>query len=414
VSGEAAPTYAEPGAEPDAGAPSLWVLAVLSLLLGFAAISTDLYLPALPAIGAALQAKQGTIALTVSGYLVGFSLGQLVWGPLGDQHGRKVPIGVGLVLFVIASIGCALCTTAWQMIAWRVLQAVGACAGVVLARAMVRDMYAGAQAARMLSTLMTVMAVAPLLGPLAGGQILVHGSWRGIFWLLVGIGVVAFAALFTLPETLHPHRRNTEPLGRALANYASLLGDRRLLGYAGAGGFLYGGIYAYIAGTPFAYITYHHVAPQRYGLLFGAGILGLMATNMINARTVMRLGGDRLMRIGGGVTLAAGAVLVADACLGWGGLAGLVAPLLAFIAMTGFIAANSLTGALNNFPERAGAVSALVGSIHYGSGILSSALVGILADGTPRPMAIIIGACGLGVFLCAWLLATRGEDRRGA
>src|SRR3954464_5875488 len=172
------------------------VLAILSALMGFASISTDLYLPAMPAMGRALGADAGTVELTVSGYLIGFSLGQLLWGPIGDRYGRRGPVAIGLVLFVIGSAGCALAGSAAGMIGWRGVQAVGACAGVVLARAMVRDLYAGERAAQMLSTLMTVMAVAPLLGPILGGQILAVAGWRAIFWTLVGVGVVTLAALF--------------------------------------------------------------------------------------------------------------------------------------------------------------------------------------------------------------------------
>ena len=190
------------------------VLAVLSTLMGFASISTDLYLPAMPAMSRALSADAGTVEWTISGYLIGFSLGQLLWGPIGDRHGRRAPVAIGLLLFVIGSAGCALAGSAWAMIGWRVVQAVGACAGVVLARAMVRDLYESYRAAQMLSTLMTVMAIAPLLGPILGGQILAFAGWRAIFWTLVGIGLATLAALFTLPETL-PRER---PRSRRLLN----------------------------------------------------------------------------------------------------------------------------------------------------------------------------------------------------
>lgn len=380
------------------------VLGVLSALMGFASISTDLYLPALPTMAIGLKSDTGTMELTVAGYLIGFSLGQLLWGPLGDRYGRRGPVAVGLMLFVIGSVGCALSGTAGQMIAWRVVQAVGGCAGVVLARAMVRDLYAGDRAAQMLSTLMTVMAVAPLIGPLVGGQILELAGWQAIFWFLAGVGVLTLGSLFTLPDTQPPERRNPEPLGRAFSRYGSLLREPRVLVYAGAGGFFYGGMYAYIAGSPFAYITVYHVPPQAYGLLFGVGIVGIMATNLLNARLVVRFGGDRLLVVGTLVGAVAGLVLATMAGTGWGGLAGLVLPLFFFISAAGFVVANSVSGALAGFPERAGAVSALVGAIHYGSGILSSALVGVLADGTPWPMGIVIALASIGSAICALLI----------
>ncbi len=310
------------------------------------------------------------------------------------------------MLFIIGSAGCALSDSVWALIGWRAVQAVGACAGVVLARAMVRDLHSGERAAQMLSTLMTVMAIAPLLGPIVGGQILVFASWRAIFWTLVGVGLATLAALLALPETLPPERRNRERLARAMSRYGLLVRERRLIGYAGAGGFFYGGIYAYIAGTPFAYISYHHVPPQLYGLLFGAGIVGIMATNLINARLVMRLGGVRLLRAGTALAALAALVLAVDARAGWGGLAGLAVPLFFFVSMTGFIVANSIAGALASFPGRAGAVSALVGAIHYGTGIAGSALVGVFADGTPWPLGWVVAIAGLGGLACAWFVVT--------
>ncbi len=378
-------------------------LAILSVLMAFAALSTDVYLPALPSMATQLHADQGEMAWTLSGYLVGFSVGQLLWGPIGDRYGRRMPIAVGLALFVIGSAACALSTNAGEIIAWRVVQAIGACASVVLARAMVRDLYAGARAAQMMSTLMTVMAIAPLLGPFVGGQIIRFGTWQAIFWLLMIIGAMTLAALFTLPETLPPERRNHEPLGRALANYFVLLRNRRVIGFAGAGGFFYGGIYAYLSGTPFAYINYYHLPAQLYGVVFGLGILGIMTCNLVNVRLVARRGAASLIKVGATGAAIAGIVVAIDARTGFGGLPGLVAPLFVYIGLAGFIIANSIAGALDSFPNRAGAVSALVGAIHYGSGILTAGLVGAFADGTPWSMGWIIAVCGLGAAGCAWL-----------
>jgi DHA1 family bicyclomycin/chloramphenicol resistance-like MFS transporter len=358
----------------------------------------------MPVMGLALHTTAGPIAFTDSGYLIGFSLGQLFWGPISDRYGRRLPIAIGLVLFIIGATGCALSANVWDMMFWRVVQALGACAGVVLARAMVRDLYEGHRAAQMLSTLMTVMAIAPLLGPLLGGQILLLASWRAIFWVLVGVGLLTLAAMLYLPETLPPARRNDEPLGNAAARYVMLLRQRRVIGYAGAGAFFCGGSFAFIAGTPFAYISYYHVPPRLYGLLFGLGVIGIMASNLINARLVMRLGSAALLRFGAGGAALAGLVLALDARTGWGGLAGLVVPLFAFTSCTGFIVANSIAGALATFPERAGAVSALTGALQYGAGIGGSALVGIFADGTPWPMGWAIALAGVGSALSAWLV----------
>ena len=382
---------------------SLRTLAILSALMAFGPISTDLYLPALPAMADSLKSTPGTMAWTISGYLIGFSLGQLVWVPIGDRFGRRRPVAAGIVLFLIGSVGCALSTSASGMIAWRLLQALGACAGVVLSRAMVRDLYAGTRAAQMLSTLITVMAIAPLVGPILGAQILRFAAWPGIFWLLVGIGIVTLFALLTLPETLPIERRRRDGLAAALKGYVRLLGDRRILGYSATGACLYFGVFAYVAGTPFAYIDYYRLTPQAYGLVFGSGILGIMATNMINARFVMRWGLLPLLRAGASVAALAGLWAVFAAWTGFGGLPGLVAPLFLFIAMNGLVIANSLAGAMASYPKQAGSVSALVGALQYGAGIAGSGLLGLFSDGTPRPLGGVIAVAGVGAALCAWL-----------
>ncbi|WP_238785110.1 MFS transporter [Pseudomonas sp. R84] len=185
----------------------LSILLILSALLAFASISTDLYLPGMPGMAADLHADGGTMELTISGYLAGFSVGQLFWGPFSDRFGRRLPVALGCLLFIAGSAGCALSTSGTTLIAWRLVQAFGACANVVLARAMVRDLYEGQRAAQKMSTLMTVMAIAPLAGPTVGGQILHLWSWHAIFWTLVLLGGATLTSLLWLPETLPPVRR---------------------------------------------------------------------------------------------------------------------------------------------------------------------------------------------------------------
>jgi DHA1 family bicyclomycin/chloramphenicol resistance-like MFS transporter len=387
-----------------AQATELRVLLILSTLMSFASMSTDMYLPALPTIGRALHASAASIDLTFSSFLVGFSAGQLLWGPIADRYGRRMPVAAGLVLFVIGSAGCALSTTVWQMMGWRVVQAVGACAGPVLARAMVRDLYGREHAARMLSTLILIMGVAPLAGPLVGGQILALGSWRGIFWTLVGFGLLTLVSLRFLPETLNPAQRTVEPMRASLRGYLALVRDPRILGYALSGGFFYGGAYAFIVATPFVYIEYYGASPQAYGLLFGLNIVGMMAANFVNARLLARVGSERLFRIGTWVLAGAGLALAADARFAWGGLAGLVVPVFFYMSMNGFIVANSVAGALSSFPKQAGTASSLIGALHYGSGILSAAMVGWFADGTPWTMGWIMGLSGIGSVAIALLM----------
>lgn len=386
------------------------VLATLSALLGFASISTDFYLPAMPTMTQSLGTTAGTMGWTISAYLVGFSFGQLLWGPIGDRYGRRIPVAIGLILFIIGSAGCGLSTSAELMISCRVVQALGACAGVVLARAMIRDLYEGDRAAQMLSTLMTVMTVAPLLGPVIGGQILALAGWRAIFATLVIVGLLTFTALLRLPETLLAERRNVQPLSEAFRQYGLLIGNRKLVGLAGAGGFFYGGTFAYIAGSPFAYISYHHVPARFYGFLFGLGIVGIMVTSTLNSRLVTRFGSRAMLNVGTGMTALSGMALALDSWADLGGLWGLVLPMFLFVSATGFIVANAVAGALADFPHRAGAVSALVGFLQYGGGILGSALVGIFADGTPWPMGLVVGVGGVGCLLCALSVPGKGPN----
>ncbi len=384
--------------------PNWHILAVLSLLMGFASISTDLYLPAMPVMARSLRAADGMIELSISGYLVGFSLGQLFWGPISDRFGRRPAIAFGLVLFIIGSSGCALAEHFSTLIFWRIIQALGACASVALSRAMVRDLYQGAKGAQMLSILVTIMAIMPLVGPLIGGQVVTYYSWRVIFWLLVVIGLLTLAALATIPETLHPENRNNQLLSQALLSYAELLKKPRILGYLGTGGFLYAGMFAYVAGSPFAYISYYHVPPRLYGFLFGLSVIGIMATNLFNARIVVRLGYDRVLLYGTFVALMAGLISCMMAVTGIGGLWGLVIPIFIFVSTTGLIVTNSITGALADFPRSAGAVSALTGSVQYGSGVIGSGAIGLLADGTPWPLGLVIAISGIGCFLAMLLI----------
>nr|WP_321269886.1 Bcr/CflA family multidrug efflux MFS transporter [uncultured Tolumonas sp.] len=382
----------------------IWVLMVLGLLMSFSSISTDLYLPAMPIMSRDLHAFAGGIELTISAFLVGFSLGQLLWGPLSDRYGRKLPIMLGLILFVFGAAGCALSENIYQMIGWRIVQAVGACSGPVLARAMIRDRYTRDKSAQMLSTLIMIMVIAPLIGPLVGGQIITVWTWHAIFWVLVVVGGLSGVALFTIPETLLIEKRTTAPLHMAFRDYFVQLQNPRLLGYIASGAFFYVGIYAYVAGSPAAYIQYYHVSPQSYGWLFGLNIIGIMAVNLVNSRLVVRLGVDRLFYLGTWITAIAGTMLAVNAKFGLGGLPGLLIPIFIFTSMNGLIVANSVAGALDLTPHKAGTTSSLIGAMHYGAGVISAALLGLCTDGTPWTMGLIIAIAGIGSLISATLL----------
>ncbi len=382
------------------GPKPLRLTIILACLLAFASISTDLFLPALPAMGEALGAGEGTLNLTISSYLLGFGFGQLFWGPISDRFGRKGPITIGVAVFILGSAGCALSTSAEQIIGWRVVQALGASASVVLARAMVRDLYDRDDAARRLSTLMTVMAIAPLVGPSIGAQIMALASWRAIFWVLVAFGILTAFAVATLPESLPGTHRQSASLKSVASGYRDLLRNRVLFAHSGAIGFFYAGIFATIAGAPFAFISYHGLSPDLYGIVFASGIIGLMAANTANARLVLRLGSERMLLIGVSGASIAGLLAVVVALMDLGGATGLAAALFVFTACNGFILANAVAGALSSVQTRAGAAAALVGAFQYGGGMVGAAMVSALANETPVAMAIVMAIGGVGSLLC--------------
>ena len=379
-----------------------WLIVLLSVLLGFASISTDLYLPAMPAMGADLGASQTQLELTVSGYLLGFALGQLFWGPISDRFGRKLPLLFGVAIFIIGAAGCALSTDATQLIVSRVVQALGASAAVVLGRAMVRDLFHRDDAARMLSTLMLIMAVAPMIGPTVGAQILALSSWQNIFWTLVGIGLLTMIGIGRTAESHPPAARMKAGLGQAFLTYGQHLKNSRLMLHAVILACFGAGVFAYVAGSSFVFVEYYGLTPQLYGLIFAAGIGGIMLSNTINMRFVGRFGSNRMLLVGTAIAAVAGLLLLAVASTGFGGWPGLALALFAYIAMNGLIGANAIAGGLATVDHGTGAASALLGCAQYGGGMIGSALVGALANGTPVPMSLII--CG--GTLCAAIMAT--------
>ncbi|MDN2486860.1 multidrug effflux MFS transporter [Kosakonia sacchari] len=362
-------------------------LAILSALMAFTSLSTDIYLPAMPLMAKELQ---GDIELTITGFLVGFALAQLVWGPISDAIGRRTPLFIGMLLFVIGSAGCALSTEIHQMVFWRVFQAFGACTGPMLARAMIRDLFARTRAAQMLSTLTIIMAIAPIVGPLAGGQIIQITSWHAIFWLLAGIGALMFISLYFLPETLPAEKRTKASLPGVFRNYLALLRNRAFMRYTLCVTFFYVSAYAFITGSPFVYIRYYGIDPQYYGWLFAVNIVGLMGVSFLNRRLVQRHPLDKLLKIAVTIAALAMVTLALTVKLQFGGIAAVIIPVFLFFSMNGIIAATSTAAALDAVPSIAGSASALIGSLQYGSGIISSLLLTWFRDGTPWTMAWIM------------------------
>lgn len=360
---------------------------ILSALMAFTSLSTDIYLPAMPVMANELQ---GNVELTITGFLVGFCIAQLIWGPISDHLGRRIPLVIGMVLFVIGSMGCALSTDITQIVFWRVFQALGACTGPMLARAMIRDLFSRTRAAQMLSTLTIVMAIAPIVGPLLGGQMIKFASWHAIFWLLAVIGVLMLCSLYWLPETLPPERRVKASIRGAFETYYTLLSNRSFMRFTLSLTFYYVAAYAFITGSPFVYISWFHIDPQHYGWLFAINIVGVMSMSAVNRRLVQRYPLETLLKRAVGVAAFAALALAVGTKLNIGGVVMIVATVFVFFSMNGIIAATATAAALDSAPHAAGSASALIGALQYGSGIISSLLLALFRDGTPWTMGWII------------------------
>lgn len=381
---------------------------ILSALMAFTSLSTDIYLPAMPLMAKDLQ---GDAELTITGFLIGFCIAQLIWGPVSDHFGRRLPLFIGMVLFVIGSAGCALSTDIGQIVFWRVFQALGACTGPMLARAMIRDLFSRTRAAQMLSTLMIIMAIAPIAGPLLGGQMIKVTSWHSIFWLLAVFGTLMLISLFWLPETLPQEKRVKASLRSAFRNYYTLLSNTQYMRFTLCLTFYYVAAYAFITGSPFVYITYFGVEPQHYGWLFAVNIVGLMAVSMVNRRLVHRYPLETLLRFAVCIAMLAALMLALVTGTGIGGIGLIAAAVFVFFAMNGVIAATSTAAALDAVPNVAGSASALMGALQYGSGIISSLLLALLSDGTPWTMGWIIAVFTVASAVMA--LTTRGTKTAG-
>ena len=383
---------------------------IFGFLSAIAPLSIDIYLPALPMLREALGANEAQTLLTLSAFFVGFGTGQLFLGPLSDRFGRKRPLLAGLIVYGIASVACARASTMPDLILWRFVQAFGGSIVPTLVQAMVRDLYDRDQSARILSLNMLVTASAPVVAPLIGGQVLLWLDWRAIFWVLVGFGLIALLAALALPETLGESRRNEAHPLAMLLGYFELLRSRRYVGYVACSTFYFCCLFAFIAGSPFVYIEYFGVPPQYYGFLFGVNMLGMIATTFINSRIVVRRGADRLLRIACWIGAAGAVVLLATGLHGVGGVAGIALPLFVVLSVLTVVASNAISGALSVFPNRAGSAAALAGALQFGAGALTSAVVGWFANGTPRPMIVIICAGAIASLVANLLLIGRPHD----
>ncbi len=368
--------------------PSVAMIVLLGAMTAFGAISIDLYLPAMPQIGGALSASPGAVQRTLSSLFAGLAIGQLLYGPLSDRIGRRLPILAGIALYVAASATCALAASVELLTVARFAQGFGACAALVVSRAVIRDRFDNQETARILSLIMLVFGVVPILAPLLGSYLLTLGDWRLIFWLLTGFGVIAgFAVALGLAES-----RSEETAARAASEspvgaFVTLLRDRRLLGYILCGAFNSTCLYIYLAVSPYLIIEIYGKSPQEFGWIFGTNAAGLVIGSQVNRRLLLRWSSDQVLAGATLLSIAAVALMLALSIAGVGGMWGALVPLFLILSCYGFMGSNTSAGALSVDPTRSGSISSLTGVAGFGIGAFATSLGGILHDGTARPMA---------------------------
>ncbi|MDG1581446.1 multidrug effflux MFS transporter [Pseudomonas sp. GOM6] len=385
---------------------SFRILLILGALSAFGPMAIDFYLPSFPALAKAFSTDVEHIQLSLASYFAGVALGQLIYGPLADRFGRRRPLLAGVVLFVLASLACALAQSLEWLIVARSVQALGGCAGMVISRAVVRDLCDPLASAKAFSKLMLVMGVAPILAPLGGGILLHLFGWQSIFYGLMLFGALCLiGVLLWLPETRSPSLP-AQPLRGALGRYWRLLHDPLLIGYGITGGVAMAGMFAYISGSPFVFIELYGVSAEIYGWLFGMNAAGFIITAQFNGWLLRHHGPGYWLKRTVWVYLASALALLLVAMQQPEQLWPLLLPLFVCMASLSCILPNATACAMAGQGAQAGSASALIGSLQFCVAAGASIVVGVLHDGTARPMALVIMLCGALTVVLA-LLTTR-------
>ncbi|RMX06475.1 Bcr/CflA family drug resistance efflux transporter [Corticibacter populi] len=382
------------------------LVTVLAILTAFAPFATDMYLPGMSLMEGAFQTTPGRMQATVSVFFLGLAIGQVIYGPLSDRFGRKPPLLAGTVIYTLAALACAWASSVEMFIALRLLQALGGAAGMLIVRAIISDLFDRTETARVLSLMMMVMMLAPIIAPLAGGWLMVHLGWQSIFWFMFGYGLLCVAlALWCVPESLPPARR--QPLGFAstFEAYRSLLGQAAFVVPALAAGLAMASMFAYITGSEFVFIQLHGLTPQQYSALFAFNAFGIILANLINRRCLLRWPVERIMGMALAAHGALGLVLLA--------VVGTAAPLMVFvpalwlfILTLGFIGANGAAVAMGATGRHGGSGSGLIGLMQFSLAFIVSSTVAATQNGTAYPMVLAIMVCAL-VACGVWFAARR-------
>ncbi len=376
----------------------VWLPILLGFLTAVGPATTDMYLPAFPAIEASFGAPVGSAQLTLAAWFAGLAVGQMTQGTLSDRFGRKPPLIAATAIYTFACLGCSLAPSVQWLAAFRALAAIGASAGMVIPRAMVRDLAEGHAAALLLSRLSLVMGAAPILAPTVGSAVLAFADWRGIFWILAAYGAACWAlVVVVLPDTLPEERRIRLSLAEQLDRYRGIVAEPGFLTHATMGAFATFAFFAYLGGSSPVFIQGFGLRPGQYAMIFGANSFGLICCAQLNPLLLRRFGHDRLLRGVCRVHLAATLALMAIAYAGPHSLPLVIAPVFVAISCMGMLNPNTIVGALARHQQQAGSASSVMGTGQYLLGALSGLMVGLATDGTPRGMALLMlmGSVGM-------------------
>lgn len=388
------------------------LIVLLGALTAFDPLSIDMYLPAFSDIQSEFMTSIDKVELSMSAFFIGMAFGQLFYGPLSDRFGRKKPLLAGMLLYLIATIGCAFAPNIETFIFLRILQALGGCAGMVITRAVIRDLFDSKKVADFLSSMALIMGLAPILAPSIGGFVNHLLGWRAIFGLLAVSNIVCLACIyFLLPETLTTTKRSTQlSIGSMLTSYGKLFRQRSFVGYLIPDTAIRAGMFAYIAGSPFVFIELYGIPKEHYGWIFGMNAVGLMAASQINRRLLKRFDSDLILRWSVRVAALAAAVVFISPQFS-SQILMLLVPIFLFLATLNFVGPNALAGALSSQGHQAGTASALYGCMQWSLASASSFMVSHFHNGTAMPMTGTILACGLISLISYQILKPQVGDR---
>jgi MFS transporter, DHA1 family, multidrug resistance protein len=374
----------------------------LGALAALAPLSTDMYLPSLPLMSEEFGVTTSVSQLTLAMTMAGMAIGQIFAGPISDMKGRRMPLIFGMFIFALSTMACVFATTMDVFLVFRFIQGLAGAVGIVIARAIARDLYEGPQLTKLFSMLMMVNGLAPILAPVIGGEILVFASWRGIFVLLLLIGFILTVAALLFKESLHPENR-IKGLGSSFKSFSALLANKYFLGHCLMQGFSFAAFFAYISGSSFVFQNIYGVSAQEYSLIFGGIGLAIAITGAIPMRLAGRVADEKLLRWSL-VQSFVGSLLIFTACWFNAPLALVILSLLVVIPMIAIVGAASFSLAMSAHGKNAGSASALIGFFSMLSGSIMAPLVGIAGSTNAMPMAIIMLICETGALLLFYVM----------